>query len=607
MVARGTRVNHATVAIAAAVGRAEIAAYRRPRVAILATGDELVDINLPPGPNEIRNSNSYSLAAQVYAAGGEPVILPVAPDRADELALLLRKGFEADLLLISGGVSMGKYDLVEQVLASFDARFLFTGVRIQPGKPVVFGEVALHGRTVPFFGLPGNPVSTMVTFQLFARPVLDALAGSKPQPLPFAQASLKAEFTTKTGLTRFLPAKLGGTHERPEVELVRWQGSGDLMAVVALELLHCGTTGSRAVRRRRSDDGPAVLNSSDGKAERQVEEALALRCRRTRLDGGCLGQTAHGARSRGARLRGDEPRGHARSAAKSQGRSARGRPRGRHHGRQAYGGAHPHVSSGSAEQGRRCHRGAGKTELPFARSLAPPPSPESRWKPWSQRRLPRLRFTTCARRWTRASRFARSCWCESRAERAATTAAISPSSRGSLMKLSGLVAIMLWSLLGTGQEVHVSTGKGSVVLSVRAAKPYQLISGEAKMPVLAIECAQKGKKAVHLLKFQAGGSLAEDGPEGNPDTPTKDGAVTFPMTIGGERQLTTWIPYGDTITYAYYGKTEPERVKFIQFLLGSPTVSIEFKPFLTGAPTTSVFDISKLRAEMDQHSECAMK
>jgi molybdopterin molybdotransferase len=231
MVLRGTRVNHSIVAIAAAVGRPEIAAYRRPRVAVLATGDELVDINLPPGPNEIRNSNSYSLAAQVYLAGGDPLILPVAPDNADELALLLGKGFQSDLLLITGGVSMGKYDLVEQVLASFDARFLFTGVRIQPGKPVVFGEVRVHSRTVPFFGLPGNPVSTMVTFQLFARPVLDALAGSKPQSLAFAQARLKSQFTTKTGLTRFLPARLGGTHERPEVELVRWQGSGDLMAV----------------------------------------------------------------------------------------------------------------------------------------------------------------------------------------------------------------------------------------------------------------------------------------------------------------------------------------------------------------------------------------
>ncbi len=231
MVARGTRVNHATVAIAAAIGRPEVAVYRRPRVAILATGDEVVDVNLLPGANEIRNSNSYSLAAQVSAAGGDPMILPIARDDAGELALLLRKGLEADLLLVTGGVSMGKYDLVEQVLASFEARIFFTGVRIQPGKPVVFGEVKSSGRTVPFFGLPGNPVSTMVTFQLFARPLLDSLAGSKPQPLLFAQATLKSEFTSKTGLTRFLPAQLSGTHNRPEVEIVRWQGSGDLMAV----------------------------------------------------------------------------------------------------------------------------------------------------------------------------------------------------------------------------------------------------------------------------------------------------------------------------------------------------------------------------------------
>ncbi|HEX8810954.1 MAG TPA: molybdopterin molybdotransferase MoeA, partial [Terracidiphilus sp.] len=231
MVVRGTRVTHTAVAVAAAVGRAEITAHRRPRVAILATGDEVVDINLPPGRKEIRNSNSYSLAAQVYAGGGHPMILPVAPDSADELALLLRQGLGADLLLVTGGVSAGKYDLVAPVLASFEAHFCFRGVRIQPGKPVVFGDVAFRGKKTPFFGLPGNPVSTMVTFQLFARPVLDALAGSTPQPLPFAQAVLRSPFSTKTGLTRFLPAKLSGTHDQPEVELVRWQGSGDLMAV----------------------------------------------------------------------------------------------------------------------------------------------------------------------------------------------------------------------------------------------------------------------------------------------------------------------------------------------------------------------------------------
>ena len=154
----------------------------------------------------------------------------MARDEPDDLALLLRKGLEAELLLITGGVSMGKYDLVEQVLASFQAGIFFTGAQIQPGKPVVFGEVKLGERSTPFFGLPGNPVSTMVTFQLFARPVLDSLSGAKLQPLPFVQATLKCDFTSRTGLTRFLPARLEGGREKPEVELVRWQGSGDLMA-----------------------------------------------------------------------------------------------------------------------------------------------------------------------------------------------------------------------------------------------------------------------------------------------------------------------------------------------------------------------------------------
>jgi molybdopterin molybdotransferase len=231
MVARGTRVNHAVVGVAAAVGKPEVATHMRPRVAIIATGDELVDINLPPGPNEIRNSNSYSLAAQVYGAGGEPVILPVAQDDAGDLEVLIRQGLSADLLLLSGGVSMGKYDLVEQVLDKLGAKFFFTGVLIQPGKPLVFGELKYAGRTAPFFGLPGNPVSTMVTFQLFAKPLLDGLAGASPAPPPFSQALLASELRIKTGLTRFLPARLAGTREKPTVEAVRWQGSGDMMAL----------------------------------------------------------------------------------------------------------------------------------------------------------------------------------------------------------------------------------------------------------------------------------------------------------------------------------------------------------------------------------------
>jgi len=145
MIQRGTRVHHAVVAVAAAVGRPEIAVHRRPRVSVLATGDELVDINLPPERNEIRNSNSYSLAAQIYEAGGEAIIMPVARDQADELALLAGKALDSDLLLLTGGVSIGKYDLVEEVLASLGAEFFFTGVAIQPGKPAVFGQIT-HGR-----------------------------------------------------------------------------------------------------------------------------------------------------------------------------------------------------------------------------------------------------------------------------------------------------------------------------------------------------------------------------------------------------------------------------------------------------------------------------
>src|SRR5262249_27373911 len=142
-------------------------------------------------------------------------------------------GLESDLLLVSGGVSMGKYDLVEQVLTELGAEFLFTGAEIQPGRPIVFGRVPAEPTGTPchFFGLPGNPVSTMVTYELFARPLVEALMGRQPVQLRFVHARLKAPIRTKTGLKRFLPAMLSGEFEHSEVELVRWQGSGDLAAV----------------------------------------------------------------------------------------------------------------------------------------------------------------------------------------------------------------------------------------------------------------------------------------------------------------------------------------------------------------------------------------
>ncbi len=238
----GMRLDHAAIAVAASVGRSRLLVYAKPRVAVLSTGDEIVDIDVPPGPTQIRNSNSYSLAAQIQAAGGEPVLLPIAPDKPARLRELIADGFEADLLLLTGGVSMGKYDLVEEALAEFNAEFFFTGAQIQPGRPIVFGRVpcgagapAREGASAPaahtyFFGLPGNPVSTMVTFELFARPLVEALAGMLPRKLVFLHAKLKSEIKTKTGLKRFLPAILSGEFERAEVELVGWQGSGDIAA-----------------------------------------------------------------------------------------------------------------------------------------------------------------------------------------------------------------------------------------------------------------------------------------------------------------------------------------------------------------------------------------
>jgi molybdopterin molybdotransferase len=228
----GTRVDHRAIALAASVGESQFHVYKKPQVAILATGDEIVGIGDAPGPFEIRNSNSYSLAAQVRAVGGDPVVLPVAPDEPGRLRELIAEGFNADLLLLSGGVSMGKYDLVEQVLAEFNAEFFFTGAQIQPGRPVVFGKSKSRSKSKDkyFFGLPGNPVSTMVTFELFVRPVLDALARQSPQKLVFLHAKLKSDIKTKTGLTRFLPAILSGEFDQTEVEVVPWQGSGDIAA-----------------------------------------------------------------------------------------------------------------------------------------------------------------------------------------------------------------------------------------------------------------------------------------------------------------------------------------------------------------------------------------
>lgn len=234
----GVRLGPAQIALAASCGYSTIEVFARPRVAILATGDELVPIDAAPAPGQIRNSNASMLATLVASAGGDPIILPTAADTLEALDKALTRAAEADMLLISGGVSAGKYDLVEPALLRFNAHFHFTGVKIQPGKPLVFGEIprALKSQTTQIlFGLPGNPISSACTFLLFAAPILAALAGSRETHPRFvlAQLARDTDRKSKPGLTRFIPALCTfnpSVNALPQVATVPWHGSGDLTA-----------------------------------------------------------------------------------------------------------------------------------------------------------------------------------------------------------------------------------------------------------------------------------------------------------------------------------------------------------------------------------------
>lgn len=240
----GARLGPDAIGLAASCGQRSLQVYREPPVAILATGDEIVELTRAGdsaqvaqpelGSHQIYDSNSHALAALVKEAHAIPLLQPSARDRKDDLSVRIQRALSvAPLLLLTGGVSMGRYDLVEDVLAEIGAEFFFRGVRIQPGKPVVFGRLptanALPSRY--FFGLPGNPVSTMVTFRLFVQPLLAALAAQRHSQPKIALAELTKDARCKPGLTRFLPARLDtAATPHPTVTLVPTQGSGDLAA-----------------------------------------------------------------------------------------------------------------------------------------------------------------------------------------------------------------------------------------------------------------------------------------------------------------------------------------------------------------------------------------
>ena len=223
----GMRLGFAELALAAQVGATQLQCAKRPRVAILSTGDEVVLIDQQPGPFQIRNSNSVSLAAQLRIAGGEPVVLGNSADSAEDLGEKIERGLKEDALVLTGGVSMGKYDLVESVLKALGAEFFFDAVAIRPGKPAVFA--ICQGK--PVFGLPGNPVSTMVTFQLFATPAIDLLSGAEARALPLVEARLVEALNERPGLTHFLPARIEWHGAEPRVSALKWQGSGDIAAL----------------------------------------------------------------------------------------------------------------------------------------------------------------------------------------------------------------------------------------------------------------------------------------------------------------------------------------------------------------------------------------
>jgi molybdopterin molybdotransferase len=224
----GAVLTPAALGVLAALGRALVRVHQRPRVAILSTGDELVDLATPPGPGQIPNSNTYTLAAQVREAGGIPVNLGIARDSREDLEAHFRAGLGADMLVSTAGVSVGDRDFVREVMEKLGAELDFWKVNMRPGKPVTFGRVA--GR--PFFGLPGNPVSSMVTFELFVRPALRRLAGDPRLFRPRVTARMGAVLDNPGPRWGYLRVQLAEAPEGMVARPTGEQGSGILTSML---------------------------------------------------------------------------------------------------------------------------------------------------------------------------------------------------------------------------------------------------------------------------------------------------------------------------------------------------------------------------------------
>jgi molybdopterin molybdotransferase len=229
----GRKIGLADIGLLAGAGKSSVMVSRKPRVAVVATGDELVEVNESPKPDQIRNSNTYTICAQVREAGAEPISLGIARDNLEDLRGRIRRGLEHDILIVSGGVSMGKYDLVEQVFAEFGVEILFDKIAMKPGKPTVFG----HAGQTYVFGLPGNPISTMVSFHMFVRPLILFLLKAVDTKPKILAAKLEAPAKCDPERAALVPALVRFDAGQYWIRTAPWKGSSDLVGLARANAL----------------------------------------------------------------------------------------------------------------------------------------------------------------------------------------------------------------------------------------------------------------------------------------------------------------------------------------------------------------------------------
>jgi molybdopterin molybdotransferase len=241
----GRILRPADVGLLASIGTAVVRVSRRPRVAILATGDELVDLGQAPGPGQIVNSNAYTLAAAVEESGGAPLVLGIIRDRPEEIRAAFTEACRSDVVLSTGGVSVGSFDYVRRILFELGYEERFWKVAQKPGKPLTFG---FCGQT-PVFGLPGNPVSSLVCFYVYVVPALRTMSGWEKVFLPNVEATLADEIAKANGMTEFIRCALEGAPERYSARSTGTQSSGVLKSLALGDGLIVGPADQAVLRR----------------------------------------------------------------------------------------------------------------------------------------------------------------------------------------------------------------------------------------------------------------------------------------------------------------------------------------------------------------------